>query len=50
MDFIFLKTFKDFKDPWGPCEMLIPCDELNILNTFRVMINNDNFKTAVTFN
>ena len=19
MDFIFLKTFKDFKDPWGPC-------------------------------
>ena len=20
MDFIFLKTFKDFKDPWGPCE------------------------------
>ena len=28
--------------------MLIPCDEVNILNTFRVMINNDNFKTAVT--
>ena len=20
MDFIFLKTFKDFKDPWGPCD------------------------------
>ena len=19
MDFTFLKTFKDFKDPWGPC-------------------------------
>ena len=22
MDFIFLKTFKDFKDPWGPCYSL----------------------------
>ena len=21
MSFIFLKTFKDFKDPWGPCNV-----------------------------
>ena len=25
MDFIFLKTFKDFKDPWGPCYSIFPC-------------------------
>ena len=30
MDFIFLKTFKDFKDPWGPC--CISC-ETNKLTT-----------------
>ena len=39
MDFIFLKTFKDFKDPWGPCTINCTLSSINDHNTESLWLN-----------